>query len=73
MSKGRATVKFFDQREVSDVDATVLADLKSGAYVEVYGNLALSVLTPAMARKREAAWKEVRRAALMPPVGREKK
>ncbi len=70
VSGGVATVRFFDQREVSNVVVSVLENVKVGGFVEVYGNLALSVLTPVEAKRRESAWREVRNAALMPPVQR---
>ncbi len=61
-------MEFFDGRALEDVDVSMLKGVGVGKYVEVYGNLALSILGPAEARKRKAAWAEVRRAAMvMPP------
>ncbi|MDA4125037.1 MAG: HypC/HybG/HupF family hydrogenase formation chaperone [Thaumarchaeota archaeon] len=64
-SHGRAAVEFFDGRALEDVDVSMLRDVEAGTFVEVYGNLALSVLAPAEARKRKAAWAEVRKAAMV--------
>jgi len=67
---GTAAVRFFDGRENSEVDVSVLKEVENGSFVEVYGNLALSVLGKAEAKKRLQAWKEVREAAMLPPVSR---
>jgi hydrogenase maturation factor len=39
-----------------------LVDAKKGQFVEVFGNMALSLLTPAEARIKKRAWVEVARA-----------
>ena len=65
LSDRRAEVEFFDGRSLAGVDLSMVGGEK-GSFVEVYGNLALSVLTPAEARRRKAAWTEVRRAAALP-------
>ena len=59
LEKGHATVRFFDGGSSADVDVSV-AGAGAGSYVEVYGNLALSVLTAGQARARREAWKAVR-------------
>jgi len=61
VSNGRARVEFFDGRALDDVDVT-LVDAKKGQFVEVFGNMALSLLTPAEARSKKQAWAEVARA-----------
>ena len=38
---------------------------KRGDFVEVFGNLALSLVAPSDAKKRQAAWKEIREAAIV--------
>ncbi|MGD1055684.1 MAG: HypC/HybG/HupF family hydrogenase formation chaperone [Nitrososphaerales archaeon] len=63
-SQGRASVDFFDGRALDDVDVSMVAAAR-GDFVEVFGNLALSVITPSDAKKRRAAWKEVREAAIV--------
>jgi len=60
-SKGRARVEFFDGRALDDVDISVV-NAKKGAFVEVFGNLALGILSPAEARRRKEVWAEVARA-----------
>jgi hydrogenase maturation factor len=67
-SKGRAVVEFFDGRTLADVDLSVV-DTRRGEFVEVFGNMALSVLTPSEARIRKRAWAEVRDAALKVSAG----
>lgn len=59
---GRASVEFFDGRALDAVDVSVV-NAKRGEVVEVFGNMALSVLSPSEARGRKAAWSEIRRAA----------
>jgi len=59
--QGRAEVEFFDGRKGEGVDVSIIPAAK-GAYVEVFGNVALSILTPAEARKRKAMWEEIRKA-----------
>jgi len=61
VSNGRARVEFFDGIALDDVDVT-LVDAKKGQFVEVFGNMALSLLTPAEARSKKQAWAEVARA-----------
>jgi hydrogenase maturation factor len=61
VSRGRARVEFFDGRALDGVDVT-LVDAKKGQFVEVFGNMALSLLTPAEARSKKQAWAEVARA-----------
>jgi hypothetical protein len=64
VSNGRARVDFFDGRSLDDVDVSVVKAAK-GEYVEVFGNLALSVLTDSQARSRRRAWTAVRKGAAM--------
>jgi hydrogenase maturation factor len=64
VSRGRARVKFFDGRALEGVDVT-MAGAAKGDYVEVFGNLALSVLTKSEARTRRRAWSEVMKGALL--------
>lgn len=61
-SSGKGRVKFFDGRSLDRVDLSV-SGAKVGAYVEVFGDLALSVLTEAEARARRKEWRAVMRAA----------
>ena len=68
VARGRARVKFFDGRALDGVDVT-LARAAKGDYVEVFGNLALSVLTESEARVRKRAWDEVRRGARLAEAG----
>jgi hydrogenase maturation factor len=67
-AKGRATVEFFDGRTLAEVDLTVVG-ARRGEFVEVFGNMALSVLTPSEAKIRKRAWAEVRNAALKVSAG----
>lgn len=67
-SKGRARVEFFDGRALDDVDLSVV-NAHKGEFVEVFGNLALSILSPSEARVRKKAWAEVRKAAMQAPAG----
>lgn len=67
-SRGRARVEFFDGRALDDVDLCVV-NAQKGDFVEVFGNLALSVLTPSEARGKKKAWAEVRKAAMRAPAG----
>ena len=62
VSDGRASVEFFDGRSAAGVD-TSMVGAKPGAFVEVFGNLALSVITASDARRRKSAWREIRAAA----------
>jgi hydrogenase maturation factor len=62
---GKGTVEFFDGRALDGVDLSAVGT-KKGDFVEVFGGVALSVLTPAEARRRRKDWKEVRRAAGAP-------
>ncbi len=68
MTKGRATVEFFDARTLGEVDLSMV-DAEEGEYVEVFGNVALSVLTAPEARSRKRAWAEVRNAAMKASAG----
>jgi hydrogenase maturation factor len=61
---GKARVEFFDGRALDDVDVSVVKAAR-GQFVEVFGNLALSILTPAEARTRKRAWAEIRKAAAL--------
>ncbi len=62
LSDKGGTVEFFDGRSLAGVDVTV-AGARVGSYVEVFGNIALSVLSASEARTRRRAWAEVRNAA----------
>ncbi len=61
-SEEKATVEFFDGRTLQNVDLSV-AKAREGEFVEVFGSMALSVLSASEARSRKRAWAEVRRAA----------
>ncbi|MGD0476787.1 MAG: HypC/HybG/HupF family hydrogenase formation chaperone [Nitrososphaerales archaeon] len=63
-SQGRASVDFFDGRALDGVDVSMV-EATQGDFVEVFGNLALSLVTPSDAKKRRAAWKEIREAAIV--------
>jgi hydrogenase maturation factor len=63
VSKEKARVEFFDGRALDDVDIS-LVNVKQGDYVEVFGNMALSLLSPTEARARKKIWSEVRKAAV---------
>ena len=60
-----AKVEFFDRKSHATVDISMVKRARAGAYLEVYGNLALSVLSAAEASRRKAAWREIRKAAMM--------
>ncbi len=62
VSEGKARVEFFDGRALDGVDLSVVK-ANVGDHLEVFGNLALSVLTPAQARSRKRAWAEIAKAA----------
>ena len=64
-AKGKAKVDFFDGRSLEGVDVSMVGASR-GNFVEVFGNFALSVLSPAEAAERREAWKEVRKAAMVP-------
>jgi hydrogenase maturation factor len=66
-SRGRARVEFFDGRALDDVDVSVV-NAQRGQFVEVFGNLALSVLSPAEAKSKRKVWAEVRKAAMQTPA-----
>jgi hydrogenase maturation factor len=61
VSEGKARVEFFDGRALDGVDVSMV-NAGKGEFVEVFGNLALSVLTPAEARTKKRAWTALRRA-----------
>lgn len=61
VSKENTLVEFFDGRSSDGIDIS-LVDARLGSYVEVFGNLALSVLSEADARKRKTAWKAITKA-----------
>jgi hydrogenase maturation factor len=63
-SQGKATVDFFDGRTLQGVDVSMVSATR-GDFVEVFGNLALSLVSPSDAKKRRAAWKEIREAAIV--------
>jgi len=67
VSEGRARVDFFDGRTLDGVDVSMVR-ARRGDFVEVFGNLALSVLTPAEARSKKKAWAEVKKAMSMETV-----
>ena len=64
---GKATVEFFDGRTATGVDVSLIGASK-GSFVEVFGDLALSLLSQSEASRRRSAWAEVRRAAGLPLV-----
>jgi len=59
--QGKAEVEFFDGRRSEAVDVSIIPAAK-GAFVEVFGNVALSTLSPAEAKRRKAMWGEIREA-----------
>ena len=61
ISGKKAQVRYFDGRTSNEVDLS-FAPARRGAYVELFGSVALSVLSPAEARRREAAWQQVKQA-----------
>jgi hydrogenase maturation factor len=64
VSEGRAQVEFFDGRTLDGVDVSMVRARK-GDFVEVFGNLALSILTPAEARSKKRAWTELIKAVAL--------
>ena len=64
VSRGRALVEFFDGRSLEGVDVSMV-EVGKGAYVEVFGGLAMSRLGRSEAESRRRAWNEVSRAAAL--------
>lgn len=64
VSSGWARVEFFDGRALDNVDVSMVAAGR-GDFVEVFGNMALNVLTVSEARSRKKAWEEVRKGAML--------
>jgi hydrogenase maturation factor len=62
VDSNKVEIEFFDGKRMKNVDASMVHASK-GAMVEVFGNLALSVLTRKEAKRREAAWKSITSAA----------
>lgn len=62
LSGGRSVVRFFDGRTSEGID-TSMVGAAVGSYIEVFGSLAISKIDGAEAKRRKAAWKEIRRAA----------
>jgi hydrogenase maturation factor len=67
-AQGRASVDFFDGRSLDRVDVSMVKASR-GDFVEVFGNLALAVLTRPEADKRRAAWREITKAAAIASQG----
>jgi hydrogenase maturation factor len=61
-SGGKATVEFFDGKTLGGIDVK-MAKASQGTYVEVFGDVALSVLSVGEAKVRRRDWAAVRRAA----------
>ena len=61
-SRSRGTVQFFDGQDLEGVDLRAV-EARRGSFVEVFAGMALSVITPAEARARSAAWRDVKNAA----------
>ena len=62
ISGRNALIEFFDGRTSDAIDISMV-EARVGSYVEVFGNLALSLLSEAEAKKRRLAWKEIMKAA----------
>lgn len=73
VSNGRAEVEYFGANDLGDVDVSVVRGVAKGAFVEVFGDLALSVLSAAEAKRRKEVWEEVTKAAMMPSPRRRAK
>jgi hydrogenase maturation factor len=69
VSGGKARVVFFDGRTLDGIDMSVVS-ARRGAYVEVFGNLALSVLGQAEAKQRREAWETIKKAAVQDSLPR---
>lgn len=68
VSGDRGRVEFFDGRALDGVDLSVVK-AGVGDYLEVFGNLAMSTLTPGQARSRRRAWAEVAKAVALEAGG----
>jgi len=66
---GKARVAFFDGRTLDGVDVSMVKARK-GAYVEVFGSLALSILGQAEAKRRREAWEMIKKATVQGPLAR---
>ncbi len=62
VSGKNALVEFFDGRTSDAIDVSMVG-AKVGSYVEVFGNLALSLLSETEAKRRRVAWKAIMKAA----------
>ena len=69
MLDGKARVAFFDGRSLDGVDVSVVSAHR-GAYVEVFGNLALSILGQSEAKERRKAWEVIKKASAQGPLAR---
>jgi len=66
---GKARVAFFDGRTLDGVDVSVV-NARRGAYVEVFGNLALTILGQAEAKRRKEAWETIKKVTAQDPLVR---
>jgi hydrogenase maturation factor len=61
LDKSKATVKLLgDDRILEDIDVSMI-NARPNSYVEIYANLAVSVLSANEANQRKQAWIEVKR------------
>jgi len=68
-SDGKARVAFFDGRTLDGIDVSMV-NARKGAYVEVFGNLALSILGQAEAKRRKEAWETIKKVTAQGPPAR---
>jgi hydrogenase maturation factor len=62
LSKDMARVQFFDNTTLDGVNVSMVK-AKQGTYLEVYANVALSVLSTKEAASRKKDWLMIRKAA----------
>lgn len=59
----RALVIFLGDDVNKDIDISMLSNVRKNSYVEVFSDIALSVLTPKEALARRKLWVELRKIA----------
>jgi hydrogenase maturation factor len=60
----RATVEFLDTELIKDIDISMVKSVARNSFVEVFGDVALSLISPRQAKSRQKLALEIRNRAV---------
>jgi hydrogenase maturation factor len=64
LKENRATIEFLDTQLIKDIDISMVKSVGRNSFVEVFGDVALGLISPRQAKSRQKLAIEIRKRAV---------